>query len=278
MAGLCAFPYALIPKTHNPFTQKGVINLAEIKLVTLKAPKSPVAEAYRTLRTNIQFSSFDNKVKTIVITSSGPGEGKTTTSSNLAIATAQAGSRTILLDCDLRNPKLHKVFELSNQIGLSDMLIGETNFYEAVHKSEIDNLYVLPSGTRPPNPAELLASEKMKRFLESLKETYDYIIIDTPPIIMVTDAQILSQYADGCLLVVASAEADKNAAVKAKELLEKVDAKILGVVLNKLDTKRKGYYGYYYNYYYGGTKGKHLRREKKVDGGKKNNPKEISMP
>jgi capsular exopolysaccharide synthesis family protein len=243
--------------------------LAEIKLVTLKTPKSPVAEAYRTLRTNIQFSSFDNKVKTIVITSSGPAEGKTTTSCNLAIATAQAGSRTILLDCDMRNPKLHKVFEISNQIGLSDMLIGETNFYEAVHKSGIDNLYVLPSGTRPPNPAEVLASEKMKKFLESLKETYDYIIIDTPPIIMVTDAQILAKYADGCLLVVASAEVDKNAAIKAKELLEKVDAKILGVVLNKIDTKRKGYYGYYYNYYYGRDGGKHVKKDKKGLGGKK---------
>jgi capsular exopolysaccharide synthesis family protein len=172
----------------------------------------------------------------------------------------------------MRNPKLHKVFELSNQTGLSDVLIGEANFYEAVHKSEVDNLYVLPSGTRPPNPAELLASEKMKRFLESLKETYDYIIIDTPPIIMVTDAQILSKYADGCLLVVALAEADKNAAIKAKELLEKVDAKILGVVLNKLDTKRKGYYGHYYNYYYGKDGGKHVKKEKKMIGGKKQAP------
>ncbi len=246
--------------------------MAEIKLVTLKAPKSPVAEAYRTLRTNIQFSSFDNKVKTIVITSSGPAEGKTTTSCNLAITTSQAGKRTILLDCDMRNPKIHKVFEISNQTGLSDVLIGETNFYEAVQKSEIDNLYVLPSGTRPPNPAELLASEKMKKFLESLKETYDYIIIDTPPIIMVTDAQILSKYADGCLLVIASAEADKNAVIKAKELLEKVDAKILGVVLNKLDTSRKGYYGHYYNYYYGKDEGKHMKRDKKRIGGKKQAP------
>lgn len=247
-----------------------MLTLAEIKLVTIKSPKSPVAEAYRTLRTNIQFSSFDSKIKTIVITSSGPAEGKTTTSCNLAIATAQAGKRTILLDCDMRNAKIHKVFEVSNQLGLSNLLIGETNFYEVVHKTDIENLYVLPSGTRPPNPAELLSSEKMKKFLESLKETYDYIIIDTPPIIMVTDAQILSQYSDGCLLLVASAEADKNAALRAKELLEKVNAKILGVVLNKLDTKRKGYYGYYYNYYYGGTNGKYLRRNKKSHKVKKN--------
>lgn len=250
--------------------------MAEIKLVTIKAPKSPAAEAYRTLRTNIQFSSFDYRVKIIVITSSGPSEGKTTTSCNLAIVTAEAGKRTILLDCDMRNPKIHKVFGLSNQEGISDVLVGETNFYEAVQKSEIENLYVLPSGTRPPNPAELLSSDKMERFIESLKEIYDYIIIDTPPVIMVTDAQILSKYADGCLLVVASAEADKNAAIKAKELLEKVKAKILGVVLNKLDTKRKGYYGYYYNYYYGGTRGKYVKKDKK--GAKtKNKPKEIPI-
>lgn len=238
--------------------------MAEIKLVTVKSPKSPAAEAYKTLRTNIQFSSFDHKVKTIVITSTGPSEGKTTTSCNLAITIAQSGKRTILLDCDMRNPKIHKVFELSNQSGISDVLIGEINFYEAVSKTEIENLYVLPSGTRPPNPAELLSSEKMKKFLESLKETYDYIIIDTPPIIIVTDAQILSKYADGCLLVVASAEADKSAAIRAKELMEKVDAKILGVVLNKLDTNRRGYYGYYYNYYYGSNKGKHIKKSGKV--------------
>lgn len=237
--------------------------MADIKLVSMKAPKSPVAEAYRTLRTNIQFSSFDYKVKTIVITSSGPAEGKTTTSCNLAIATAQSGKRTILLDCDMRNPKIHKVFEISNQVGLSDVLIGETNFYEAVQKSEIENLYVLPSGTKPPNPAELLSSEKMNKFLETLKETHDYVIIDTPPIIMVTDAQILSKYADGCLLVIASTETDKNAAIKAKDLLEKVEAKILGVVLNKLDTNRKGYYGHYYNKYYGKDGGKHVKKEKK---------------
>lgn len=178
----------------------------------------------------------------------------------------------------MRNPKTHKVFELSNQAGLSDVLIGAVNFYEAVKKTDIENLYVLPSGTRPPNPAELLSSEKMKKFLESLKETYDYIIIDTPPIIMVTDAQILSKYADGCLLVIASGEADKNAAIKAKELLENVDAKILGVVLNKLDTKRKGYYGHYYNYYYTKDRGKHVKKNKKGINDKKNIPKEIPIP
>lgn len=239
--------------------------MAELNIVTVKHPKSPVSEAYRTLRTNIQFSSFDNKVRTIVITSSGPGEGKTTTSANIAVTTAQGGNKTLLIDCDMRNPKEHKVFGLSNKIGLSNVLVGEISFQEAVNEIDIENLYILTSGTRPPNPAELLASDKMKQFLEKLKQKFEYIILDTPPIIMVTDAQVLSQYTDGCLLVVSSGEADKDAAIKAKELLEKVKAKILGVVLNKLDTTMKGYYGYYYHYYYGGD-GKKEKRKSEVDG------------
>lgn len=220
-------------------------------IITLKNPKSPVSEAYRILRTNIQFSSPDKKIQSILITSSGPSEGKTTTSVNLAVTMAQAGSRTILIDCDQRKPKVHKLLSISNQIGLSNLLIEEVDMDEAVIHSGIENLDILSSGTRPPNPSELLASEKMQNFIECLKDKYDYIILDTPPVIMVTDAQILSKYADGCILVVASGEADREAAAKAKEQLEKVNAKILGVVLNKLETNRRGYYGYYYHYYYG---------------------------
>lgn len=223
--------------------------MENIDIITIKNPRSPIAESYRTLRTNIQFSSFDKKIQTIVITSSGPSEGKSTTSSNLAVVMAQNGNKTILIDCDQRKPKLHKVFLTSNQKGLSDLLVGNSVFEEAVEKTEIENLDILTSGTRPPNPSELLASTKMKNFIENLREKYDCIIIDTPPVIAVTDAQIVSRYADGCLLVVASAQAEREAAMKAKELLQKVDAKIIGVVLNKLDIKEKGYYGYYYTDY-----------------------------
>ncbi|SKA88644.1 capsular exopolysaccharide family [Caloramator quimbayensis] len=231
-------------------------------LTALAHPKSPVSEAFRTLRTNIQFSSFDKNIKTIVLTSSGPGEGKSTVSTNLACVFSQGGNKTILIDCDMRKPTVHKKLEISNQTGLTNVLIAEVSLKDAV-KEISENFYVLTTGTRPPNPAEIIASSKMQNFIESLKEQFDYIIIDTPPILMVTDAQILSKYADGTLLVVSSGEADKNAAVKAKELLLKVDANILGVVLNKLDTSRKGYYGYYYHYYYGNDGHKKKVKEKK---------------
>lgn len=217
------------------------------QLITVVHPKSPIAESYRTLRTNIHFSSFDKKVKTIVITSSGPGEGKSTTCANLAVVIAENGYKTVLIDCDQRRARLHKLFNTSNEKGLSDFLVDNIQFSEAVQKTEIPNLNIITSGTRPPNPSELVASEKMKKFIEDLKEDYDYIILDTPPITVVTDAQLISAYADGCVLVVASAEVEKAAAIKAKELLEKVNAKILGVVLNKMDVKQKEYSRYYYS-------------------------------
>lgn len=245
-----------------------------IDLITINNPKSVVSEAYRTLRTNIQFSSFDKNIKTMVVTSSGPGEGKSTVSSNLSAVLSQGDNKILLIDCDMRKPKIHKIFNLSNEIGLTNLLLGEINFENAVVKID-KNLFVLPCGTRPPNPAEIIASSKMQNFIESLKEQFDYIIIDTPPILMVTDAQILSKYADGTLLVISSGEADKNAAIKSKELLLKVDAKILGVILNKIDTSRKGYYGYYYHYYYGsdghkkkvkGKKGLFFKKRREIEG------------
>ncbi|WP_058953371.1 CpsD/CapB family tyrosine-protein kinase [Clostridium tyrobutyricum] len=225
--------------------------MEKLELITIKDPKSPISESYRTLRTNIQFSSVDNEVQTIMITSSGPGEGKSTTASNLAIVMAESGAKTIIIDCDHRKPILHKKFLVSNRTGLSDVLAGKAEFQDAVINTGIDNLNLdlLTSGTKPPNPSGLLASKRMKTFIEDLKDKYRYIIIDTPPIIAVTDAQIVSTYVDGSILVVASSQADRDAAQKAKRLLEKVNANILGTVLNKVEAKGKGYYGYYYSYY-----------------------------
>ncbi|MCB2296765.1 CpsD/CapB family tyrosine-protein kinase [Clostridium tagluense] len=235
-----------------------------LDLITFKEPNSPMSESYRTLRTNIQFSSFDKKIKTILITSSGPGEGKTTTSSNLAMVMAQGGNKTILIDCDQRKPQVHKVFGFSNENGLSNILVSdnEVDINIGIHKTEQENLHVLSSGTRPPNPAELLGSAKMKNFIEQLKKTYDFIILDTPPIVLVTDAQILAQYTDGCLLVISSGEAERDSVIKSKGLLEKVNAKILGIVLNKVDSKKKGYYHYQYEYGGSGKEGKSRKKEK----------------
>jgi capsular exopolysaccharide synthesis family protein len=232
-------------------------------LITINNPMSPIAEAYRTLRTNIQFSSIDKKVQVVCVTSTGPGEGKSTVASNLAVVTAQAGKKTLLIDCDQRKPRQHKIFGVSNEKGLSNLLAEESTFALAVQKTGVDNLLILAAGTRPPNPSELLSSSKMKNFVGSLRNQLDFIIIDTPPLLMVTDAQLLAGYIDGYILTVASGEANRDAASKAKELLDNVNGKMLGVVLNKLSLNGKGYYGYYGKYYYGVDGEKHKDRSAK---------------
>jgi capsular exopolysaccharide synthesis family protein len=229
-------------------------------LITIHNPMSPIAEAYRTLRTNIQFSSIDKKVQVVCVTSTGPGEGKSTVASNLAVVTAQSGKKTLLIDCDQRKPRQHKVFGVTNEKGLSNLLADESTFALAVQKSGVDNLLILTAGTKPPNPSELLSSSKMKNFIGSLRSSLDFIIIDTPPLLLVTDAQLLASYIDGYILTVASGEADRDGAAKAKELLNNVNGKILGVVLNKINLNGKGYYGYYGKYYYGVDGEKHKDR------------------
>ncbi|MHB9941085.1 capsular biosynthesis protein [Clostridium sporogenes] len=221
----------------------------KLDLITVKEPKSPISEAYRTLRTNIQFSSFDEKIIVIFVTSSTPGEGKSTTSANLAITMAQNGAKTILVDCDLRKPNIHKLFNLSNTRGLSNLLIEDNAMDKVIQQSGIEDLHILTSGLKPPNPSELLSSTKMKKFVEMSKKYYDYIILDTPPVGVVTDAQLVSQYSDGGILVTASGQVEIESAIRAKELLGKVNARILGVVLNKVDTDSGSGYRYY-NYYY----------------------------
>jgi capsular exopolysaccharide synthesis family protein len=157
----------------------------------------------------------------------------------------------------------HKLFGVSNEKGLSNMLAEDGNFALAVQKSGVENLLLLTAGIKPPNPSELLASSKMKNFVHSLRSQLDFIIIDTPPLLMVTDAQLLASYIDGYILTVASGEADREAAAKAKELLDNVNGKILGVVLNKINLHGKGYYGYYGKYYYGVDGAKHKDRSLK---------------
>ena len=213
-----------------------------------KAPKSIAAESYRTLRTNIQYSSFDKKYKVIVVTSSEAGEGKSTTSGNLALCLAQDDKKVILIDCDLRKPSIHKKFKVSNLVGLSDVIIGKADFKTAISKYN-DNLTLLTSGKIPPNPSEMLSSKAMKNLLEVLKEKFDYVIIDTPPVQAVTDSQILSTKADGTILVVRSENTKRDAVHNAINLLKKVNANIIGTVLNGVDASRNKYY-----YYYGESK------------------------
>lgn len=219
------------------------------KLITRKDPKSPISEAYRTIRTNIEFSNLDKEIKTIVVTSSQQNEGKSTVIANLAVSFAGMEDKKVLvLEGDLRNPTVHRMFNVSNAHGITEILTGQKLFEECVHTTEVKGLHVVTCGKIPPNPSEMLASRKMKTFIESLKDHYDYIFIDAPPIGIITDAGIISTYADGTMLVVASKEVDVEMVKIAKERLEKVNANILGIVLNKFEDGN-GSYGYY-NYYY----------------------------
>lgn len=209
-----------------------------------KEPKSIAAESYRTLRTNIQYSSFDKEYRVIVVTSSEPGEGKSTTSGNLALSISQDNKKVILIDCDLRKPSIHKKFKISNLVGLSDVMVGKEELNKVVHRYG-KNLVVLTSGKIPPNPSEMLSSKTMSNLIESLKESFDYIILDTPPVQAVTDSQILSTKADGTILVVRAEKTKKESVQNAVGLLKKVNANIIGTVLNGVDLKRNKYYYYY---------------------------------
>ena len=213
----------------------------------MTAPKSPIAEQFRTIRTNIQFSSVDEELQTMIVTSSGPAEGKSTTTANMAVVFAQQGKRVLLIDADLRKPTVHYTFRTENHIGLSNVLTRQASLEEAVTVTAQDKLWVLPSGPIPPNPSELLGSKGMQTLLEQAKDDYDVIILDTPPVLAVTDAQVLANLADGVVLVVSSGKTEIDAAKKAKELLESAKAKILGVVLNNKKVQDSQYY-----YYYGG--------------------------
>jgi protein-tyrosine kinase len=216
-------------------------------LITLEDPRSPVAEAYRTLRTNLQFAGVAKALRTLVVTSATPSEGKTTTTCNLAVVTAQSGKKVLLIDADLRKPKIHHLFYVSNRIGLTNVLAGQKRLDDAIiPMKEIKDLYVLPSGILPPNPAELLGSQAMKELLEGVLEYFDMVLIDSPPVLAVTDAQVLSTITDGVLLVTAAGKVSRDQALKAKQSLEMVGANIVGVVLNQKKIERdQGYYYYY---------------------------------
>ena len=209
-----------------------------------KEPKSIAAESYRTLRTNIQYSSFDKEYRTILVTSSEPGEGKSTTVGNLALSLAHGDKKVLVIDCDLRKPSIHKKFKISNAVGLSDVIVGKKDLNSVLNKYN-KNLFILTSGKIPPNPSEMLSSKTMTLLLEKLKETYDYIILDTPPVQAVTDAQVLSAKSDGTIIVVKAGKTKKDSVNSSLGLLKKVNANIIGTVLNSVDNSRNKYYYYY---------------------------------
>ncbi|MGG4407206.1 CpsD/CapB family tyrosine-protein kinase [Niallia taxi] len=217
------------------------------KLVAKYDPKSPISEQYRTIRTNILYSSVDEEIRSLMVTSSGPGEGKSTTTANLAVVFAQQGKTVLLIDADLRKPTVHYTFKLTNNTGLTSVLTNQIGLMEAVNKTDENNLYVLPSGPIPPNPSELLGSRAMKQFMEQVSEEFDLVIFDTPPVLAVTDAQILGNLCQGSVLVVSSGKTEKDSLMKTKELLNTTNGRVLGVVLNNKKIDKKS------NYYYYGT-------------------------
>jgi protein-tyrosine kinase len=226
---------------------KKSVNKQRRSLITLMAPKSPISEQYRTIRTNIQFSTVDEAIRSIVVTSAAPGEGKSTTVSNLAVVFAQQGKKVLLIDADLRKPTTHYTFQLLNTKGLTNVLTKQIHFHEAVQDTVMENLNILTSGPIPPNPSELLASNAMKQLLKEAYKLYDLVLFDSPPILAVTDAQVLANLSDGSIMVTSSGFTDKDAAVKAKELLENAKSKLLGAILNNKQVNEKSYY-YYYSY------------------------------
>ena len=207
------------------------------KIISIERPQSQISEIYKGIRTNIEFSNIDKNIKVINITSTKQGEGKSTVIANLAVTFANSNKRVLILDGDLRNPTVHKMFQISNKKGLTDVLRGHKTFIECINTTQVENLHVVACGTRPQNPSEILGSQRMKDLVKNLRDEYDYIFIDTPPIGIVTDAGIVSTYVDGTVFVVASQDAKVDRIVQAKKNLEVVNANILGVVLNKVDTK-----------------------------------------
>lgn len=220
-------------------------------LIVSMNPESPISEVYRLLRTNINYSSNDQVLKTIMVTSSQAGEGKTTTISNLAITYAQEGKNVLLIDMDMRKPSLHLLFSQSNRQGLSTVLAGHINVQDVIQETMVSQLSLIPSGPMLGNPSDMIDSLAMRELLEQLGQQYDVILIDSPPVLAVTDSVIISTLCDGVIMVVAAGKVKKNQLRKAKEQLDHVNARMLGIVVNRINRDNQA--GFYMNYY--GMKG-----------------------
>ena len=214
-------------------------------LITVSEPRSPISEAYRTLRTNLDFAGLDRALKTLAVTSAGVAEGKSTTLANLAVVSAQAGRRIILVDADLRRPMLHQVFGLDNSAGLTTMIMGSDALDSPpLHDTAIDGLSVLTSGPLPPNPAEVMGSRRMEEVIAALAGRADQVLFDTPPVIAVTDAAVLATKVDGVLLVISAGHTRRDYARTALQRLQQINARVVGAVLTnvQVDASLQGYY------------------------------------
>ncbi|MBP7689284.1 MAG: polysaccharide biosynthesis tyrosine autokinase [Thermoflexales bacterium] len=237
-------------------------------LIAVREPRSPIVEAFRSLRTNIQFAGVDQPIRTLLVTSASPSEGKSTVAANLAVVMAQTGLKVVIIDCDLRRPTVHKQFDLPNHAGLTDVMLQDPNQWNGVMQpTGVNNLSIVMSGSLPPNPSELLGSKRMQQFMAYLHKSCDIVIIDAPPLLPVTDALVLSSITDGVVMVIDYGGTRIGEALQGKTQLDQAGARILGVVMNKIPTGRRGYsyYYYYYNrdYYYDGDGGGKRRRSRR---------------
>jgi capsular exopolysaccharide synthesis family protein len=231
----------------------GPVQGSPTELVTTVAPNSSPAEAFRVLRTNLIFSQAVRTLKTVVVTSCTPGEGKTTTAANLAITFAQQGLKVLLVDCDLRRARLHMLFDARRDPGLTHLVLGHNTVQEAVQPTGVEGLDLLTSGALPPNPQELLGGPRMQRALDELAGRYDLVVLDTPPLLATADAAVLAARVDGVVMVVRAAVTERAAAREVTAQIRGLDAHLLGVVLNDADDRLPAYGGYYGAYGYATT-------------------------
>jgi non-specific protein-tyrosine kinase len=251
-------------------------HFANDRPAVIAEPRSPVAEAFRTLRTNLQFASVDVPLRTILVTSPSPGEGKSTIAANLATVIAQGGKRVVILDADMRRPTVHQIFDVKNENGLTDLVLnGNHNPGHQTQQTTVEGLTVLTSGELPPNPVELLGSEKMSALIEAISRQADVVVIDSPPVLMVTDSSVLAQRVDGVLLVIRQGETNLEIARQSLEQLQRVGANVVGAVLNGVKFGRSSYYYHYKDYYQGENGrfrgGSRLKLRKRADHSNRSN-------
>jgi len=263
--GLYDYGYRYVSKGKNAVAS--VKTNVKMDLIAHEAPSSVVSEAYRSVRTSLLLSFPDRPPKSVLVTSAVPSEGKTVTAVNMAISLTQMGSRVVIIDCDMRKPRVHSIFDLNEPVGLSNALTGAVNLREAIHPSNVTNLFLIPCGATPPNPSELILSNRFRQMLSVLPQYFDYVVIDSPPIANVSDARILASMCDATILVVKAFSTSRHQASSAVEYLQESRARLAGIVLNDMDVRSAGsYYSYYYSRYSYSNYGRRDAQEQSREG------------